>query len=112
MTFEEKTVVHALRDMFRGGTFYITTVRECLELTGAQPPQRDIDALSPLHCMKFRDMDPDYRMEVCQRILALFTHDGLPDFIAETFDLPATTLGEKFRLALGGSAIPALRGCE
>ncbi len=84
--FEQQAVMVALKNMFEGSHFSICTVRDCLKITGAIPPQRDLDALAAIHCVNWADMAPDFRAAVFAKTLALFTHDGFP---LEQLMLPA-----------------------
>lgn len=76
--FEVESVRIALRRMFEPDRWFdICTVDECLKTAGVTPPIRDLQALRPLHCVKWAAMSPAMRIETLQRVLALFSHPKL-----------------------------------
>lgn len=63
--FEAKAVVDAINRMFKGQTFYITDVDNCMKVTGAIRTT-DYDALRLYHCVSFDTMDADTKSFVFQ----------------------------------------------
>jgi hypothetical protein len=58
--FQQKAVVDAINRMFKGTTFYITTVDDCMKVAGAIR-NSDYDALKLYHCVHFDKMDKETR---------------------------------------------------
>ncbi len=102
--FNAEAVRIALRRMFKAGRFFdICAVRTCLTALQVEPPEEELDALRPLHCVSWSEMTPEMAREVQARTLALFSHPAI-----DLSDLEPKALGEAsslFRRLLGkGSA--------
>ncbi len=60
MTDIEKLAARAaLKKMARDGYFSICTIDTILKMTGGVPDGRDYTVLRALHCINFRDMEPE-----------------------------------------------------
>lgn len=66
--FEAKSVVDAINRMFRGTSFSICTVDDCMELTGATRTE-SYAALRLYHCVGFDKMDRDTKDRVFKAAL-------------------------------------------
>jgi hypothetical protein len=58
--FQQRSVVDAINRMFKGTTFFITTVDDCMKVAGATR-NGDYDALKLYHCVHFDKMDKETR---------------------------------------------------
>jgi hypothetical protein len=76
-----------LRNMFNPTShFNICLVEQGLKTMGVIAPPKELAALHLLHCVSWRDMEPEFREEVARRTLALFAH---PDFTVDVvFEKP------------------------
>lgn len=54
----------AIDEMFRGGHFSICVIDNILKLTGGVPRGQDYDTLRLLHCVDFKRMPPNVRIEL------------------------------------------------
>jgi hypothetical protein len=75
---EEAVVRTALTRMFRpDGYFDICTLDNLVKLARVMVPERTRLALHALHCVHWRDMEPEVRQHVADTVLGLF---ALPTF--------------------------------
>lgn len=71
--FKRQAVAISLKKMFEPTHWLdICTIKEGLELLQIVPPAGQIEALRMLHCVHWSKMEPDFRQQVFQRIMALF----------------------------------------
>jgi len=71
---QELAVKASLEKMVADGHISICTIDKILQITQHLPPKADYDILHLLHCVKFRDMDPELLKElpsVLQRVLTV-----------------------------------------
>ena len=61
---------HGLKKLLEGKSFYISTFKELVEIARVYPPPGLMDILQPLHCMDWSEMDPEFRHDIQQQILA------------------------------------------
>lgn len=76
--FQQQAITIALREMFEGAYFSISTINQCLKIANSIPPAADYEALSALHCVHWDKMPADFRQQVLVKTLELFTHAGFP----------------------------------
>lgn len=85
--FEREAVRVAMTRMFRSdGWLDICAIDECLKLARVAPPSREYQALRVLHCVHWRDMAPEMRRAVAERVAAMFAEP--PFDVAAMFDPP------------------------
>jgi hypothetical protein len=71
--FARRACEAALRRMFRPNWhFDICTVDSLVKVTKIVPPKAEYEAMRLLHCVDWREMDPDLRDEAVRRLLAWF----------------------------------------
>ena len=108
--FRAEAIRLNLKKMFRPtGYFCICDLRTCLQAAGIAAPQDELDALAPLHCVRWSEMTPEMRAEVMSRVLVLFS---IPEVDFGDLDVPilgsdpeaSTSL---FRRLLGKAAADA-----
>jgi hypothetical protein len=74
--FERAAIATALKKMFRAdGYMDICTLDKCLRIANIIPNSRDYNALSAMHCVKWRDMTKELQNEVGRRVLSMFEHE-------------------------------------
>lgn len=79
--FERKTCEFALRRMFRtDGWVDITVLRTMVQTSSIIVPPGEWNMISLLHCVHWRDMEPEYRNDVAKIILGWFTIDPFDPF--------------------------------
>ncbi len=71
--FQREAAITALRVMFEGKYFSISTVDKCIKISGCVPPDpKDYQALSAMHCVDFSDMSADLRKMVLAKTMQIF----------------------------------------
>lgn len=71
MTFlEQEAAKAAITKMMAGGHFSICVIDQILKMSGGVPPRKEYEILRTLHCVDFKDMSPQLRIEL-PRILQL-----------------------------------------
>ena len=84
--FTRQAIATSLKKMFSQGYFDICTIDNCLKLAKITPPCGQYEALRVLHCVHYNDMDSEFREQLFNRVMALFS-DGT------TFNLAAIDQG-------------------
>ena len=79
----------ALRNMFNKGYINVSTIDECLKLSGITPLGETRSQLRALHCVEFKDMDRQLAEAVPGMVAELF--EGITLSIDEIFDKPQAT---------------------
>lgn len=74
--FHKAAVTTALKEMFNGNYFSISTVDKCIKITGCIPNKKDYQALSALHCVDWSDMDKELRQLVFVKTMEIFDNPG------------------------------------
>ena len=49
----------AMKDMIQRGRIDICSIRKILEMTGGIPPKEDMQVLELLHCIDFKELQPE-----------------------------------------------------
>lgn len=70
--FTRQAVAQSLKKMFEGSYFDICTIDRCLEAMKVHPVGNQYEALRPLHCVHWSDMEPAFRRQVFDRVMAMF----------------------------------------
>jgi hypothetical protein len=64
------TVAHALQNMFKvDGYFDICTVRNCADVFQISIPRERMDVYRAIHCIKWNQMEPEYRETITAMVL-------------------------------------------
>lgn len=80
--FKIKSAAFALKEMFKGNSYDICTVRDACEVLGLPKHGGELNTLRLYHCVKFTDMDAETRQEVFKRTMGLFSQGPLFDLDA------------------------------
>lgn len=73
----------ALKKMFRpDGTFYVCDLKKVANVMGVIIPSDTMNKLECLHCISWRDMEPETRKWVAMTVDSLFTN---PDNLAANY---------------------------
>ena len=80
ITINPKPVGHYVQDAIQVGLqrlfdqsyFCICDLKSLIKSARIIPDDRLMTALQPLHCMKWAEMEPEFRVETQQQILAMF----------------------------------------
>lgn len=75
--FEIMAAKAALKAMLRSDYFSICAVDKVLKISGCIPNGKDYAALSALHCIHWRDMEPALREMVVLKVAQMFENPGL-----------------------------------
>lgn len=71
--FQREAAITALKLMFEGRYFNISTVDKCIKISGCVPPDRkDYQALNALHCVDFADMSANLRQMTLAKTMQIF----------------------------------------
>ena len=71
--FQREAAITALKSMFEGRYYDITTVNKCIKLSGCIPPDpKDFQALNALHCIDFSDMSANLRQMTLAKTMQIF----------------------------------------
>lgn len=93
--FEARAVVDSVNRMFKGTSFNICTVDECMKVTGATRT-KDYKAMSLYHCVGFDQMSEDVKRFVFKATMDNITNvDSFPEI--RLVD-PGEQLAEQLRL--------------
>lgn len=70
--FERMACETALRKLLQGEHFDICTVRQILAVTKTVPPRGSLEALAPLHCVKYSDMPRELLEQIPAMLAEVF----------------------------------------
>ena len=94
--FERKTAEFSLRRMFRvDGWVDITVLRSIIKISNIIVPPREFEMVSMLHCVHWRDMEPEYRNEVAKIIIGWFAIEPFEPFETKKSIAPSVTTEDK-----------------
>jgi hypothetical protein len=82
----------ALKKMFQGNHFSICTIDSCLKLTGAIPNKEVYKIMSTIHCVDFKEMEPDFRQWIFEQSILMFQANGFDFNKFEILDNKISTL--------------------
>lgn len=81
--FQQRAAAAAVAKLLNGDTFYTSDVRKLAELFGRQLGGKDWQAMEPLHCVKWGDMDADLRRMLREKVLEVL---GLPPQVLDAVE--------------------------
>lgn len=67
----------AMEKMIRRGWVNICAIRECIQILKLPNYGRALDILATLHCVNFKDMEPELRAEIPNLLAEVFTPDSM-----------------------------------
>lgn len=73
----------ALRVMWDKGYFDICTIDNILKVTGGIPDRKNYDALRLLHCVHFKDMSRNLRLELPRMVQLVVESEPMPTLTLE-----------------------------
>lgn len=68
----DSAIKHALKNLIHGRRFSICGFRDLCKLARVYPPNGLLEILEPLHCHEWVDMEPEFRNQIQQHIIACF----------------------------------------
>lgn len=85
--------------------FDICAFDQLCKVTGMSPDKETYDALRLVHCVSWKDMDRETRMEVTRAIVSTFNVEPvLANAFTEAYEEPSATKVGLFRRLMGGTA--------
>jgi hypothetical protein len=74
MAVQQQAAAHALRKMMNGSLFSVCTIRDVMEMCQGQIATQRMAVYSSMHCVKWADMDTEFRQQLVAMVLDDFRH--------------------------------------